>query len=361
MNILYLLFSFTVGGTERLVADICNEMARRDHNVHLYVVNDLCDQSMLDSLAPNIHVYTQGRPAGGGEKLKTLLSVAGYIRKNKIDVVHCNSFSSPELLLLKPLLFPKTRIIHTVHDVGQYAGLGKIKCWIRNWLCYRFVAISDCVKEDILAHGAKKDKVQVVYNAIDLSRFYPRHKQQSNTLHIGQVARFMPEKKGQDLLVKAMGELHKKYPNILCSFAGDADAEHREAFEKIKKTVEQAGLGECVTFLGNVDDVPAFLATIDVFVLPSRYEGFGISLIEAMAMGIPCVASRLDGPAEVLQGGKYGTLFTPDDSDDLAQKLEAVLEDLPAKKEAAIQNISYVKETYNIITMCDRLEELMFQ
>ena len=84
MNILYLLFSFTTGGTERLVSDICNEMAGRDHNVHLYIVNDLVDQSMLDTLDPRIRVQLQKRPAGGGDRLGTLLKIARYIRKNKI-------------------------------------------------------------------------------------------------------------------------------------------------------------------------------------------------------------------------------------------------------------------------------------
>lgn len=359
MNILYLMFSFTTGGAERLVADICNEMAKREHRVHLYIVNNLYDESMLAALNPEVRVHLQNRTAGGAEKLKTLLAVARYIREKKIDVVHCNAFSAPDLLYLKPFLFPKTRIVHTVHDIGQYGTLGRIKCVLRNLLCYRIIAISECVRKDIITNGGAHDKVRTIYNAIDLDRFQPCQKINDDTIHIGNVARIMPEKKGQDVLLQAMAVLYPKYPQLRCTFAGDADTEHQRAFAGLKKSVRDFGLEECVTFLGNVEDVPSFLATLDLFVLPSRFEGFGISLVEAMAMGIPCVASRLDGPAEVLNDGQYGVMFEPGNSADLADKLESTIKDLSSFKERSAKTVSYVKEKYDITCMCDQLESIM--
>lgn len=359
MNILYLLFSFTTGGTERLVADICNEMAGRGHNVHLYIVNDLVDQNMLDTLDAKISVQQQKRPVGGGDKLGTLLKVARYIRKHKIRHIHCNSFDAPELLLLKPLYFPRAKILHTVHGMGQYRTLGKAKRILRNWLCHRLIAISDSVRADMLSAGASQKKLRTVYNAIDLTKFVPREKTSSGPVMIGNVARIMPEVKGQDILLDALGKLNETYPDFHCCFAGGADVGHREAFESLQNQASALGIAHKVTFLGNVEDIPAFLKTVDVFVLPSRSEGFGISLIEAMAMGIPCVASRLDGPAEVLQNGKYGTLFTPEDSTDLAQKLSDVLDKLPEKQAVAKEALIHVNETYSIVTMCDRLEQVM--
>jgi len=359
MRILYLLFSFTTGGTERLVSDIANEMARREHNVHLYIVNDLYEQSMLDTLDPKVQVQLQKRPVGGGGKLSTLLAVARYIRKNKIQIVHCNSFAAPELLLLKPVFFPNAKVIHTIHGMGQYGTLGKVKCLLRNILCHRFVAISDSVKQDMLTHGAAGKKIRTVYNAINLDKFIPGKTEIEPKVVFGNVARIMPEVKGQDILLDALGKLSLSHPGFHCYFAGGADAAHEAVFENLKKTAIDLGLERRVTFLGNVEDIPAFLKKVDVFVLPSRSEGFGISLIEAMAMGIPCVASRLDGPAEVLREGQYGTLFTPEDSDDLAQKLAQVIENLPQKREVAKEALAYVKETYSIVTMCDKLEQVM--
>lgn len=360
MNILYLLFSFTTGGTERLVTDICNEMVTRDHTVHLYVVNDLYDASMLSGVDPRVNIYLQKRSAGGGDKLHTLLQIARYIRENKIDVVHCNSFDAPELLLLKPVAFPRTRILHTIHGMGQYTHLSKLKCILRNLLCDRFIAISQSVCDDIVSHGAAKNKVSIIYNAIDLKRFSPNTEARNpNQCRIGNVARIMPELKGQDILLQAIALLHEKYPNIQCFFAGGADAAHQQAFQKLRDSAVESGIADQVVFLGNVEDVPSLLRTLDIFVLPSRSEGFGISLVEAMAMGVPCVASDLEGPAEVLQQGKYGMLFPVGDAQALCCKLEEMICNYDRCQEVAQQALAYAREQYHIKGMCDRLESLM--
>lgn len=360
MNILYLLFSFTTGGTERLITDICNQMIKQNHNVHLFIVNDLYSQNMLQAVNPAVKIHLYGRPVGG-KKLKTILDITKYIRNNRIQVVHCNSFDAPELLLLQPIAFPKVKILHTIHDVGQYKKLGKLKIALRNLICDRFVAISQCVKDDIIQYGANAGKVHVVYNAIDLTRFQPasRSHNPNDNFRIGSVARIMPEKKGQDVLLEAIGLIHKKYPKIQCVFAGEPDTAHQEAFCQLKETARALDIADQVSFLGNVDDVPGLLATLDVFVLPSRYEGFGISLVEAMAMGIPCIASCLDGPAEVLQNGKYGLLFPVGNAQELALKLEQLIEDYATYKTSATETIQYVKTQYNIVNMCAQLEALM--
>ena len=78
-------------------------------------------------------------------------------------------------------------------------------------------------------------------------------------------------------------------------------------------------------------------------------------------MGVPCVASALEGPEEVLQGGEKGLLFTPEDPEDLARKLQKMLSDLEQYKAAAKSHIAYVQKEYAIGVMCDRLQALMEQ
>ena len=99
----------------------------------------------------------------------------------------------------------------------------------------------------------------------------------------------------------------------------------KEQWESLHKYVCEHHLDNEIECLGNVSDVPAFLQDIDIFVLPSRYEGFGIALIEALSMGIPCVASKLDGPAEIITDSRLGLLFNAGDPVDLADKIEQVI------------------------------------
>lgn len=361
MKIMYLLFSFTVGGTEHLVSDICNEMIKRDNDVYLYIVNKYYDQEMLDHLDNRVHIVLQNRKINDKNKLKPIFAISEFIITNHIEVVHCNSFAAPRLLLLKPLLFPNTKIIHTIHDVGQYKTLSRIEIKIRNRLCDRFIAISDSVSQDIISAGADNNKVTTIYNAINLVRFRDTGKKKvfdKNEVIIGNVARFVPEKKGQDILIEAIKLLKKDYPGIRCYFAGDYDAAHAEVYKKIVKNVRRLGLQENITFLGNVSNIPDFLKKIDIFVLPSRFEGFGISLIEAMAMGKPVVASNLDGPAELLCNGQRGEVFTPGNSSELTEKIKTIIENYSDYQLQAIDNQKFIVDNFNIVTMVDRLVDV---
>lgn len=357
MKIMYLLYSFTTGGTERLVTDICNEMVRKGHEIHLYVVNDLYDQSMLDGLDKRVTIQLQKRKAGGGGKLKTLLTLAKYIRENRIDVIHCNSLDAPELLLFKPVAFPGARVVYTVHNMTGYRTLNKGKVIYRNLLCHRLIAISESVRQEMLRCGADSRKVVTVYNAIDLTRFEQGTDKAFDPSGpvIANVARIDSQMKGQDVLIRAAALLKDRYPELRCLFAGSADRAHSEDEKRLRQMVAELGLEKNARFFGNVEDIPGFLKQIDVFVLPSRSEGFGISLVEAMALGIPCVASGLDGPAEVLCGGERGMLFHTGDPQSLAEKLDQLFRSYDMHKATAVQNVAYVKENFDIRGMCDRL------
>ena len=158
MRIMYLLFSFTIGGTERLVADICNEMSVRGNEIHLYIVNDLISEVMLETLNKDVKVFLQKRPVGKGKRLTTLWKIARYVERNRIQAIHCNSLNSPELLLFSRVLNQRTRIVYTVHGIGQYKTLGEKRIALRNKMCDLIIGISDAVAKDIIAAGADKKR-----------------------------------------------------------------------------------------------------------------------------------------------------------------------------------------------------------
>lgn len=362
MRVMYLLFSFTTGGTEKLVTDICNEMVKKNHKVYLYIVNDLADAQMLVTLDKRVHIEWQKREPTSGKMLSTVIRVTRFIKKNKIDVVHCNSLNAPELLLLKNLFFPATKVFCTIHDLGQYKRLKKWRITYRNILCRKIIAISQSVKNDLIKYGAKPDKVTVVYNAIDMKKFGAKQaKDPKEHLVIGNVARIVPEKKGQDILIDAMQKVTCVYPDAICYFAGGYDAQHATDFIALQKKVGQMGLDKNVKFLGNVLDIPSFLQRLDIFVLPSRFEGFGISLIEAMAMGIPCIASNLGGPAELIHNCRCGHLFHVSDVGELTQTILRVAEELDVEKSRAQNNAVYVRKTFDIQSMCSTLMQIYEQ
>lgn len=358
MNIVYLLFSFTVGGTEKLVTDICSEMSRSGQHVHLYIVNKHYDKQMLERLPSGVTVTCRNRAVGSGSKWKEMLALFQYCKKYHIDVVHCNSLDAPELLLAAKLFVPKLKVVYTVHGMNQYATLNKLRVLYRNLFCSSIIAISNSVKDDILQQGASARKVSVVYNAIDLSKYPLQNQKKFNQdrIVIGNVARIDSAIKGQDILINAIGRLKDKH-TITCYFAGAADGGHKDDLYQLKMLAQDAvhGSSSEIVFMGNVDDIPGFLSQIDLFVLPSRYEGFGISLIEAMSMGIPCISSDTNGPREIIGDHERGTLFNVNDAQDLADQLEKIITDYPRYKKQAKTAEVFVRQNYNIENMCAQL------
>lgn len=358
MRILYLMFSYTVGGTERLVTDICNDLVLKNNDVHLYIVNDLIDDTMIQRVNPRVHIKKYGRTVGSRDKCKVLFELANYIKKEKIEIVHCNALNTPELLLVAKIMTPHVKVIYTIHGMNQYGQLNEWKIRYRNIICDQIIAISESVKKDIINAGAMQEKVKVVYNAIDFKRvdgsLTENRVFDKNNVVIGNVARFEPEIKGQDILLDAMEKLVKTYPNIKCLFAGAPDKSHQEQYTRLKNKMEKQYPNN-ILFMGNVDDIADFLRKIDIFVLPSRFEGFGLSLVEAMAMEVPCIASKLAGPEEVLEYGKRGCLFETENSNELVSKIEYVIENYSEEKCKAQENENYVRTKYNIGNMTEQL------
>lgn len=359
MRIMYLLFSFTTGGTERLIADICNEMIKQNEQVYLYIVNDLYSDSLLKSLEKDVNVYLQKRPVGRGHRGKTILEITKYIKRNKIDVIHCNSFNTPELLLLHDIAFKKVKIIYTIHGLEQYKTLNKVRVLYRNLICDKYIAVSESVKGEIIKYGAAAKKTVTVCNAIDFMKFHREEEKffDKNNILIGNVARIDPKMKGQDVLIKAIAVIKDKYPAIRCLFAGEADAAHQQDYNKLIELSECLGIKNNISFLGNVEDIPEFLKQIDIFVLPSKYEGFGISLIEAMAMGVPCIASDINGPAEIIGKAIKGILFESGNETALSNSIQEMIEGYLKYYLNAQLNIKEINSRYDIKAMCIRLKE----
>ncbi|MBQ8200049.1 MAG: glycosyltransferase [Lachnospiraceae bacterium] len=359
MKILYLLFSYTVGGTEKLVTDICNEFVERGDEVHLYVVNDLYDEQLLRTLDQGVIVELYRRPVNGKGKIKAMIDLAKYIKVKGIEVVHCNSFNTPEIMLLAKLVNRRLKVVYTIHGLDQYNKLNNWRVKYRNWLCHTIVAISKTVEKEIIFSGANRKKVKVVYNAISLEKFKNNicKPKEDDVIILGNVARIDLENKGQDLLIRAVAELNKKY-KVKCYFAGAADQKHIGDYEQLRGLVRENNLEDQIVFEGNVTDIPQFLKKIDVFVLPSRREGFGISLIEAMAMEIPCISSDINGPREIVGDEERGILFKSEDYIDLARAIERVILSYDTQIKKAQVASEYVKCNFDIKHMCDLLYDI---
>lgn len=186
-------------------------------------------------------------------------------------------------------------------------------------------AVADTLVRD---YGVRREQVRIVPNGADLpdepaewvaARAH-RERFDAGPQHpLWVCAGRLEEQKGQDVLIAALAELGRRGLAFSCALAGDGP--RRAALEA---EVERLGLGGQVSFLGRVDEVGPLLLAADAVVLPSRWEGLPLSLLEAMARGRPVVASAVGGVPEVIEDGLHGRLVPPGDPAALADALEAV-------------------------------------
>ncbi len=362
--VLFLIFSFHVGGIERQQVEMANGMAQRGMQVHLCIINHSYEEALLQTLDPLVHLLLLERGINGKGRFAAMKELAAYVKKHDIALIHAQEPTGVVFAAMAKLYRPGLRIAETIHDIGEAEEYAGWQLKAADLLCDRYVAISESVKKEILGRGIAKERIALIHNAVNTEKFVrcgqrKRSAGQEEVCNIVQVARLFPAKKGQDLLLEAAAVLREKYPALRWHIylAGDVYRGQEEACQELHAFAESHDLSSLVTFCGNVEDVPALLQDMDLFVLPSRYEGFGIAIIEAMAMGIPCVASRLDGPREILEGHpQLGRLFTPGDSVDLAGQIAYAMEHLrefPADVLAA-----YARETYGLDRFLDKHMEM---
>jgi glycosyltransferase involved in cell wall biosynthesis len=207
---------------------------------------------------------------------------------------------------------------------------------------------------------APEDKpVTVVPYGVDLQRFTPAEHSPREMTVLGATARLSPEK-GLSYLIDAFARLRERYGDDLrLRIAGEGP--ERVALEQ---QIARLGLKDVIELSGWIDHagVPAFLRGLDVFVMPSTWEGFGVAAIEASAMGLPVVASNIHGIPDAILDGKTGLLVPPKDPAALAAALAELIDDPATRRALGAAGRDFVAANYawqdNITQMARLYEQL---
>jgi glycosyltransferase involved in cell wall biosynthesis len=217
------------------------------------------------------------------------------------------------------------------------ARLGKaVYCYLDRWLNHhpgytrRIVYVAHSVHESELANGhAPSNLSTVIPNGIDLAP-YSQVKRQSTRQEFtlppkAKVVTFvgrLDQQKGVDILIAALPLLGVQESDYRVWIVGDGDSR-----SDLESQVQRSGVSDKVKFWGHRENIPEMLTASDIFVLPSRYEGMSISLLHALAAGLPSVVTRVGDNHKVVIDGDNGLVVPPDDSQTLAQALEKILAD----------------------------------
>lgn len=328
IKILHILHSLQVGGLENGVVNLINRLdpERFDHAI-------CCITSagpMAERLARPVEIHCLGK--GSGRDYLLPLKIARVVGKVRPDIVHTRNWGTIDGII-GARLAGVGRIVHGEHgrEAADPTGANGRRMMARKAfspLVSRFVAVSADLREWLVdGVGIPGRKVVQIINGVDADRFSPPvSKTQarsklglaSDGFVVGTVGRLDPVKDFQTLLRgfarMAGGCADTLRPRLVIAGSGPEEA-------RLRALAEELGMAAVVAFLGERGDIPEVMRALDVFVLPSIAEGISNTVLEAMASGLPVVATGVGGNLELVEDGETGFLFAPGDAERLAERL----------------------------------------
>ena len=299
--------------------------------------------------------------------LPRLLTILARER-SKYSIIHCPTFShlSGLAVLAGRILGRPTLLrVATENDVREFAEGQHWKYRIFFWLlrgATRVIAPSAAIRDELLRAGFSSERVVCFANAVDVNRFRPvtaGEKAQAkgalglpkDTAVIGTVARLV-QRKGIDVLLRAFAMVRHRHPVYLL-VVGDGPLS-----KELHALARELEIEDSVSWLGFQADPVKWLQAMDVFAFPSRLEGVPNAVLEAMATGLPIVATKIGGVVDLLQQGRTGFLIPPEDSGALAAALDQLLSNAPLRADIGSNARSRAVDRFSLADSATRLVNL---
>jgi glycosyltransferase involved in cell wall biosynthesis len=345
MNVVHVVWSMGIGGTENMLVDIMNVQSK-SCVVTLIVINDRYSPEIMERIDDKVRVLKIERKEGS-RNIASIVKLNYIILRLKADVIHCHTPNIIKTIIIRP--FVSSKFCVTCHDTNIH---------FNSYNLYDVIfAISKTVMMDVdKRYGMESIIVQ---NGVDFNAILRKSSIHSkDTVSIVQVGRLDHKKKGQEVMLKAMHHLvyNMAIKNIRYVLIGDGPSKQF----LIKRSGELKVEDYC-RFLGALDrkEIYSTLKDYDMLVQPSFYEGFGLTIVEGMAACLPVIVPDNEGPADIVQNGKYGYVFSCGDYVDLAGKVVKVIENYGSAdyEKWLVNNYEYAKQNYDVTNTAKRYEE----
>jgi len=307
--------------------------------------------------------------------LRAVFQLYTILRRRRFDVVHVQTAKAGMIGRMAAWLANVPVVVYTAHafPFHEYLSSWKVRLYAflertAAFLCHAITVDSEYVRSRGLAFKvASPDKIRVIPMGIDTERFDPgKHRSGRQAVRaelgvrpdatvIGTVARFVPDK-GLDTLLQAVGLLVKRFPEVQCLLVGDGPL--RDELRNLSRTL---GLDRHVVFVGYRTDIPQLLSAMDLYMLPTRREGFGVAFAEAMSMEVPVIASRIRPLDEIIMDGRTGVLADVGDPNAFARAAEPLLADAELRRRMGQAGRRHVIERFEQALMCAAYERLFLE
>lgn len=354
MKTLFLTTHVNTGGITSYLLTLSRGLRKRGHHVWLVSSGGNREQ---DFRAIGVNVHTMGiktKSALSPKIYKAIKPLQEIIIDNQIEVIHAQTRVTQ---IMGQILSHKTKriFVTTCHGFFKPRFFRRLfPCWGDNTIAIS-PAVYQHLTDDFKMTG---DRVSLIANGIDLDLYYQSNDSErldsrkkfnlNNEPVIGIIAR-LSDVKGIDILISAIPKILMKFPDTKLLILGEGKEEYN-----LKQMVGRLNLQERVFFYPSVDDMARTMGAFDVFVMPSRQEGLGLSVMEAQACGCCVVGSRVGGIPTLIDDGHTGLLFESGNVNQLAEKVIKVLTDRELSRKIGENARQFILNHFSSDTMVEK-------
>jgi glycosyltransferase involved in cell wall biosynthesis len=359
LGIAHVVVSLEMGGAERMVVDLARAQTSRGHRVMVYALNKATNPT-LRGLLTEAGVPVEELARGSGIDVRVLARLALAFRSQRPHVVHTHN-EPPLIYATSAARLVGAPAVHTSHGPHKLSRGADLLVRGAARLTQRYVAVTGALVEKLSGSGeVPPAKLRVIENGVNTDSFRPTAAERTtvraelgippSAFVIGTVGRLAPEK-NYGFLIRAAEPLLAKGAHLL--FVGDGVERTR-----LEQQAAESPNRAAIHFAGSQPDVRRFHAAMDVFSLTSTMEGLPIALLEAMASGLPVVASAIGGIPLVVEDGVTGLLIPSGEPEAFSTALGRVDRERPQAAAFGAAGRDRVVARYGLARMVDQYLDL---
>jgi len=358
LRILYLINYAGKGGTEQYVYSL----AKVFHGNRAEVFFAYNEEGPLVERMKELGIQTFRLEMKGRFDLKAAINLAVLCRKLGIDIIHTQFLREYYIALMSRLFGSGVHVVNTCHMIHTAHPADRVLNRLFHFGSSPTIAVSHAVKNVLIRQGVRPRSIEVIHNGVDVDYFaedVPSNIRDelgigSDSLVAVSIARFSAEK-GHSFLIRSIARLMKEstvfsWRNIVFLLVGDGGT-----LEESKKLAEELGVSGHIVFAGYRSDVRNILKGSDIYICHSEYEALPISILEAMACGLPVITTDVGGTGEIVnEKSQCGIRVKYGDSDGMANAMKLLFEDRNLREEYGRNGLETVRKEFSLKSMAEK-------
>ena len=353
ISLFLMVNTFETGGSERQFTLLAQNIGAPAFQLHLGCVSH---RGPLAAHFGDVPQFPLGGSLFGWKSLRTRLNLSRHLRHHRVQVAHAFDFYA-NLTLIPAARFARVPVVIGSHrQIGDLMTPAQFRAQATafRW-CDAVVCNSQAAAARLIATGLAPDKIAVIGNALPAEAFAAAPgvlPKRPGVLRVGMVARMNHRYKNHSGFLRIAAQVHRRMPDAEFVLVGDGPLR-----PELEKEASSLGLGASAIFLGDRQDMPAVLASLDVAVLTSDSESLSNVILEAMAAGLPVVAYSVGGNSELLSHQR-GALIPAGNETSFAEAVEKLLADSALREQLGRNALQFAKENFSLDEVRQRYEEL---